>query len=173
MKRSILLLFFVFIGINAMAQEFSTNNIGKTPIDIRGSRVFVEDYQLDKYTAATCFSSIGGIDMSQDYLKYRKGYKVGVGLLAGGASLAAVGFGTTLTAFVLAFESSFAGENYDVEDIFLGVGVVSMVTGSLCFLAGIPTICVYKAKLNRLEKKYNTSLSLGASPTGLSMAITF
>ena len=84
-----------------------------------------------------------------------------------------VGFGTTLAAFVSAFESSFVGENYDVEDVLLGVGVVSMVTGSLCFLAGIPTICVYKAKLNRLEKKYNTSLSIGASPAGFSMAINF
>ena len=173
MKRHILLLLFVFIGINAMAQEFSTDNIGKKPIDIYGSKVYMDDCRLDKYNAAACFSSLDGVDRSKDYLKYRAGYKTGVGLMLGGASLAVVGFGTTLTAFVLAFESSFAGENYDVEDIFLGVGVVSMVTGSLCFLAGIPTICVYKAKLNRLEKKYNTSLRLGASPTGLSMAITF
>ena len=56
MKRNILLLFFVFIGMNAMAQEFSTDAIGKTPIEIRGSKVFVEDYKLDKYTAAACFS---------------------------------------------------------------------------------------------------------------------
>ena len=90
MKRHILLLLLAFIGIGAMAQEFSTDEIGKSPIDIRGSRVFVENYQLDKYTAATCFSSLNGIDMSQDYLKYRKGYKVGAGLLIGGASLTVV-----------------------------------------------------------------------------------
>ncbi|MBO5865078.1 MAG: hypothetical protein J6Q73_03395 [Bacteroidaceae bacterium] len=173
MKRHVLLLLLAFIGIGAMAQEFSTDEIGKSPIDIRGSRVFVEDYQLDKYTAATCFSSLNGIDMSQDYLKYRKGYKVGAGLLIGGASLTVVGFGTTLAAFVSAFSAGLTSKNCDVEDFFLGVGVVSMVTGSLCFLAGIPTICVYKTKLNRLEKKYNTSLSLGASPGGLSMAISF
>ena len=173
MKRNILLLFLAFIGISAMAQEFSAENIGKMPIEIRGSKVYMEDYQLDKYTAATCFSSINGVDRSSDYLKFRKGYKVGAGLLIGGASLSVVGFGTTLAAFVSAFESSLVGENYDVEDVLLGIGVVSMVTGSLCFLAGIPTICVYKAKLNRLEKKYNTSLSIGASPAGFSMAINF
>ena len=44
MKRNILLLLFVFIGMSAMAQEFSTDEIGKTPIDIRGSKVFVKDY---------------------------------------------------------------------------------------------------------------------------------
>ena len=41
------------------------------------------------------------------------------------------------------------------------------------FLAGIPTLCVYKTRLNRLEKKHNTSLSIGASGNGLSMAISF
>ena len=173
MKRHILILLFMLIGINAMAQEFSAENIGKKPIDIRGSKVYMEGYKLDKYSASACFSSLNGVDMSREYLKYRKGYKVGLGLTVGGASLAVVGFGTTLAAFVSAFNAGLTSAESDVEDAFLGVGVVSMVTGSLCFLAGIPTVCVYKAKLNRLEKKYNTSLSLGASPAGLSMAINF
>ena len=161
MKRHILLLLFVFFGINAMAQELSAEEIGKKPIDIRGSRVFVEDYKLDNYTAATCFSSIGGIDMSQDYLKYRKGYKVGAGLLAGGASLMVFGLGTSIVGIA------------ELSDAIWGIGAVSMVTGTLCFLSGIPTICVYKVRLNRLEKRYNTSLQIGTSSNGLSMAISF
>ena len=173
MKRHIILLFLAFIGINAMAQELSTDYIGKTPIDIRGSRVFVDDCKLDKYNAAACFSSINGIDMSQDYLKYRKGYKTGIGLIAGGASLAVVGFGTAIAGFVTAYENEFDGKDYSTADTVTSIGILSVVTGSLCFLAGIPTICIYKAKLNRLEEKYNTSLRLSASPGGLSMAISF
>ncbi|MBR5476917.1 MAG: hypothetical protein IKV19_00530 [Bacteroidaceae bacterium] len=173
MKRHIILLFLAFIGINVMAQELSTDYIGKTPIDIRGSRVFVDDCKLDKYNAAACFSSINGIDMSQDYLKYRKGYKVGAGLLAGGASLAVVGIGTAIAGFVTAYENEFDGKDYSTADTVTSIGILSVVTGSLCFLAGIPTICIYKAKLNRLEEKYNTSLRLSASPGGLSMAISF
>ncbi len=173
MKRNILLLLFVFIGMSAMAQEFSTDEIGKTPIDIRGSKVFVNDYQLDKYTAAACFSSLDGVDRSSDYLKYRKGYKVGAGLLAGGASLAVVGLGTTLTTLVIAFDRGLDERGTAIADVVMQAGLLSTVAGSLCFLAGIPTICVYKIKLNRLEKKYNTSLSLGASPSGMSMAISF
>ena len=61
MKRHIILLFLAFMGINVMAQELSTDYIGKTPIDIRGSRVFADDCKLDKYNAAACFSSINGI----------------------------------------------------------------------------------------------------------------
>ena len=170
MKRHILLLLLVFLGINAMAQNISTDVIDKKPIDIRGSRVYVEGNKLDKYSAATCFSSIGGVDRSKEYLKYRKGYKTGIGLIAGGASLAVVGFGAALGGFVASYFGDISAEAGDAVMI---TGYFSVMTGSLCFLAGIPTACIYKAKLNRLEKKYNTSLSLGASPAGLSMAINF
>ena len=72
MKRHILLLLFVLIGINAMAQEFSAGDIGKKPIDIYGSKVYMDNCKLDKNDAAACFSSIDGVDMSKEYLKYRE-----------------------------------------------------------------------------------------------------
>jgi hypothetical protein len=160
MKRHIFLLLIAFVGINAMAQELSSDAIGKT-IDIRGSKVFVDGNKLDKYSAAACFSSLNGVDRSEDYLKYRAGYKTGLGLTVGGASLAVVGFATTISAI------------FELNDPLFGVGVFSMVSGTLSFLAGIPTVCIYKARLNRLEKKHNTSLSIGTSQNGLSMAISF
>ena len=169
MKRNIILLLIAFIGMSAMAQEFSTDYIGKKPIDIYGSKVYINDYKLDKYNAATCFSSIDGVDMSADYLKYRKGYKTGIGLMAGGASLAVVGFGTSLAGFI----ASYGNMSAEAADAVIITGYFSAIAGSLCFLAGIPTVCVYKARLNRLEEKYNTSLRLGASPGGLSMGISF
>ena len=61
----------------------------------------------------------------------------------------------------------------ELSDVMMGVGVVSLVTGSLSFVAGIPTTCIYKAKLNRLERRYNKSLEIGTSGNGLSMAINF
>lgn len=161
MKRHIILLFLAFMGINAFAQDFNIDAIGKKQIDIYGSKVYIEDYELDKHNAAACFSSINGIDMSQDYLKYRKGYKVGAGLLAGGASLMVFGLGTSIVGIA------------ELSDAIWGIGAASVVTGTLCFLSGIPTICVYKARLNRLEKRYNTSLPIGTSSNGLSMAISF
>ena len=161
MKWHIILLFLAFMGINAFAQDFNIDAIGKKQIDIYGSKVYIEDYELDKHNAAACFSSINGIDMSQDYLKYRKGYKVGAGLLAGGASLMVFGLGTSIVGIA------------ELSDAIWGIGAASVVTGTLCFLSGIPTICVYKARLNRLEKRYNTSLQIGTSSNGLSMAISF
>ena len=141
MKRHILLLLLVFIGINAMAQNLSTDVIDKKPIDIRGSRVYVEDNKLDMYSAAACFSSIGGVDRSKEYLKYRKGYKTGLGLTIGGASLAVVGFGAALGGFVASY---FGDISTEAGDAVMIAGYFSVMTGSLCFLAGVPTVCVYK-----------------------------
>ena len=169
MKRHILLLLFALMGISAMAQGGSTGLIGKKPIDIYGSKVYIDNYELDKYDAATCFSSLNGVDRSQDYLRYRKGYKTGLGLTIGGASLAVVGFGTSLAGFI----ASYGNMSAEAADAVIVTGYFSAIAGTLCFLAGIPTVCVYKARLNRLEEKYNTSLRLGASPGGLSMAISF
>lgn len=159
-----------------MAQGVSTGDIaGKGPIDIRGSKVYVDDCKLDKYSAAACFSSLGGVDRSADYLKYRAGYKTGLGLTIGGASLAVVGAGTAFVGFVKALQSAFDNNDHNSAgaEAVMYIGAGSCVIGAACFLAGIPTICVYKTRLNRLEKKHNTSLSVGTSSNGLSMAISF
>ena len=169
MKRHILLLFFAFVGINAMAQDFSSEAIYKNPIDIRGCKVYVGTSKLDNYSAVECFSSLDGVDRSKDYLKYRAGYKTGVGLTVGGASLAVAGFATSLAGFI----ASYGNMSAEAADAVIITGYFSSLTGALCFLAGIPTICVYKARLNRLEKEYNASLRIGASAGGLSMAISF
>ena len=175
MKRYILLFFIAFIGINAMAQGYypQANTVRRQPIEISGSRVYEGYTKLDKHSAADCFSSVNGVDRSDDYLRYRAGYKTGLALTFGGASLAVVGFGTALTSFVVAFEQSFNGEDYAVAEAVMSAGILSVVAGSICFAAGIPTICVYKTKLNRLERRYNKSLKIKASGTGLSMALNF
>ena len=171
MKRHIFLLLFTLIGMSAMAQ-YSNPGVENEPIDIRGSRVFVDGFKLDKYNAAACFSSIDGVDRSAEYLKYRAGYKTGLGLTIGGAALVPVGYGMFIGGFVWAWNAETTAGCIAGEAVLL-LGAGSIVAGGLCVLAGIPTLCVYKTRLNRLEKKYNTSLSIGSSPGGLSMAISF
>lgn len=171
MKRHIFLLLFALIGMSAMAQ-YSNPGVENEPIDIRGSRVFVDGFKLDKYNAAACFSSIDGVDRSAEYLKYRAGYKTGLGLTIGGVALMPVGYGMFLGGFIWAWNAETTAGCIAGEAVML-LGAGSIVAGGLCVLAGIPTLCVYKTRLNRLEKKYNTSLSVGSSPGGLSMAISF
>ena len=152
--------------------QYSNPGVENEPIDIRGSRVFVDGFKLDKYNAAACFSSIDGVDRSAEYLKYRAGYKTGLGLTIGGAALVPVGYGMFIGGFVWAWNAETTAGCIAGEAVLL-LGAGSIVAGGLCVLAGIPTLCVYKTRLNRLEKKYNTSLSIGSSPGGLSMAISF
>jgi hypothetical protein len=171
MKRHIFLLLFALIGMSVMAQ-YSNPGVENEPIDIRGSRVFVDGFKLDKYNAAACFSSIDGVDWSAEYLKYRAGYKTGLGLTIGGAALMPVGYGMFLGGFIWAWNAETTAGCIAGEAVML-LGAGSIVAGGLCVLAGIPTLCVYRTRLNRLEKKYNTSLSVGSSPGGLSMAISF
>ena len=172
MKRHILLLLFALIGMSAMAQYSNTGVQEKKTVDIKGSRVFVDGVKLDKYSAAACFSSVDGVDMSDDYLKYRAGYKTGLGSTIGGAAMMPVGLAMIVGGFVGAWTAdTTVGTVVGEAAMLLGTG--SIVAGAACFLAGIPTICVYKTRLNRLEKKHNTSLSVGTSSNGLSMAISF
>jgi hypothetical protein len=171
MKRHIFLLLFALIGMSVMAQ-YSNPGVENEPIDIRGSRVFVDGFKLDKYNAAACFSSIDGVDRSAEYLKYRAGYKTGLGLTIGGAALMPVGYGMFLGGFIWAWNAETTAGCIAGEAVML-LGAGSIVAGGLCVLAGIPTLCVYRTRLNRLEKKYNTSLSVCSSPGGLSMAISF
>lgn len=172
MKRHIFLLLFALIGMSAMAQYSSTEVLENKPIDIRGSRVFVDDCKLDKYSAAACFSSVNGIDMSYDYLKYRAGYKTGLGLTIGGAAMMPVGYFMFVGGFICAWTADTDAGLYTGEALML-LGSTSVVAGAACFIAGIPTLCIYKTRLNRLEKKYNTSLQIGTSSNGLSLAISF
>lgn len=172
MKRHILLLLFALIGMSAMAQYSNSAELVNKPLDIRGSRVFVDDCKLDKYSAAACFSSVDGVDWSGEYLKYRAGYKTGLGLTIGGAAMMPLGYCMFWGGFLLGWTAETDAGVFAAQTlIFLGAG--SAVAGAACFLAGIPTLCIYKTRLNRLEKKYNTLLQIGTSSNGLSLAISF
>ena len=174
MKRYIILLLVVFAGVNAMAQSMEQETLADgTPIKMLGSMVYKNNRKLDKNSAAACFSALNGVDRSADYLKYRAGYKTGLGLTIGGASLAVVGFAPTFYGFVTALAKGLAGEDALGAEIIMYSGMTAMAVGSACFVAGIPTLCVYKTRLNRLKNDYNLSLQVGTSANGLSMAICF
>jgi hypothetical protein len=117
------------ISINTMGQYTPVDSVNQKPIDIRGSRVFVENMQLEKSAAAAQFSSLGGVDRSMDYLKYRRGYKTGLGLTIGGASLAAVGYGVSLVGLVGAIGNAFNEDTHRWGDpiFYLGAPHLSQV----------------------------------------------
>lgn len=156
MKRFLFAVIFMTIAYAASAQYA----VSPTTIDIKGSRVFIEGERLSLDSATACFSSMDGTDRSADYLAYRKGYKAGLGMTVGGAVCATVGGVAFLGSFVAALahglSASFAGEEVPVwVDAALYSSAALTLGGGAVFLAGVPTLCVYKNRLNKLEKAYN------------------
>lgn len=139
----------------------------QTVVDIKGSRVFQSGEKLSKEEAVLLMSDINGMDMSDDYLKYRKGYKAGLGMTIGGASLALVGAAGTVTSVLLALPYAFAGKESTMLDVALGTSMVCAVGGIAVMIAGIPTLCVYKKRLNGLETE------ISAHPGGIGLTLRF
>lgn len=158
MKRIVFLIVSCLMAYAASAQ---------TVVDINGSRVFQSGEKLSKEEAVLLMSDINGMDMSDDYLKYRKGYKAGLGMTIGGASLALVGAAGTVTSVLLALPYAFAGKESTMLDVALGTSMVCAVGGIAVMIAGIPTLCVYKKRLNGLETE------ISAHPGGIGLTLRF
>lgn len=179
MKRFILALFTIFLAVSSYAQYAQ-------PIKSRGSQIICEGKKLTKDQAITLFSDVNGEDRGQDYLKYRNGYKTGLGLSIGGASLAVVGttvfLGGAVTALVAGIPLSIGGATEmpaGVNEAIIG-GAVAGISGAAIMLAGIPTAIVYQVRMKNLASDYNKSnssdakkLTLGPASSGIGLALNF
>ena len=135
--------------------------------------ILLEKGDLEPLLAATPYTY-------QDIEHYRHGFAVGKGLLIGFGSLAGVGLltlgvaavGLTIEATVAGMGSIFLVPVVDAGAIMLGAGVLGLVAGTTVF-------CVYKARLNKVERAINDSslqrmsLSFGAQRHGVGFALNF
>ena len=63
---------------------------------------------------------------------------------------------SVVAALSIGLSASFAGEEAPQWiDVALVSSSVAVLGGSAAFMAGVPTLCVYKSRLNKLEKAYN------------------
>ena len=112
MKKLLLLLTFLSFAYAASAQYATSSHVPY--ISVKGSRVFIEGEMLPKDQAAALFSDMNGVDRSGDYLKYRAGYKTGMGLSIGGASLVVtgslIGVGAMFTAIIVGIPLAISGD---------------------------------------------------------------
>ena len=157
---------------------------GHSSLDTKGSRVYADGVLLDRSAAASCFADIDGADMSDDYLKYRRAYKAGLGLTVGGASAIAVGSVTSLiglTATVIVAPAAALGGK-DIPKKVTGItvaGVSVMCVGAAALIAGVPTMQIYKKRIRNLSDAYNrqsrikTDVSFGGQSCGLGLALNF
>lgn len=167
-------------------------------IYMKGSRVFLDQEKLTKEQACALFSDINGIDRSEDYLKYRTGYKTGLGLTIGGSSVFFLGGMTfmagTLGAIVSGIAVGMAGavtvvaggsadsvdnSAFNTVRALISAGGISSIAGVAMMAGGIPTLCVYKKRMKDMSHEYNytaassVKLTFGTQRHGIGLALNF
>lgn len=171
MKKLVLVFAAMFVTIVASAQ-YATETAS---MRVKGSTIYLDGNKLSQEEAATFLGSAG-----DEYLNNRKGYKVGLGLSVGGASLTAVsGFTFLVTSAVTAVVAPFSalGE----KDIPAGIKTTLFVSaggfviGAAAMLAGIPTAAVYQSRIKKLSKEYNhpVTVTVGSQSSGIGVALKF
>lgn len=181
MKRIVILLLSLAFSVAASAQYASAP---QGYLETRGAKVFCNGQRLSPDQAAVIFSDMGGVDRSADYLKYRKGYRAGVGLAVGGASAIMLGSllytTSAVAALVVGIPMAFAGEPMPIGiDIGLYGGVSMAAAGLAVMIAGIPTAVVYQGRIKDMAAACNTSsafspsVTVGPTRSGLGLALNF
>jgi len=192
MKNLLLILSLILVGYAASAQTH-------TPVEIKGSRVFMEGKRLTKSEAVSLFSDFHGADRSSEYLRYRSAYKTGLGLTVGGAvltlgggftfltgNIVAIVGGITLPIFAIVYAgagtdttSEYSSEVFGKANTILNVGLFATLGGVAMLASGIPTLCVYNSRLNHMEEDYNKAylipieVTFGPQRHGFGFALRF
>ena len=192
MKRLLQILSLILVGYAASAQTY-------TPVEIKGSRVFMEGKRLTKSEAVSLFSDFHGADRSSEYLRYRSAYKTGLGLTVGGSVLTLGGGFTFVTGVAVVVaggitiplfagvdviagtdtSSEYSSEIFGKANTILNVGLFATLGGVAMLVSGIPTLCVYNSRLNHIEEDYNKAylipieVTFGPQRHGFGFALRF
>ena len=153
-------------------------------ITSRGGKIFAYGEKLEPTDAAQLLSEVGGLELGEDYLSYRKGYRTGVGLSVGGAAATVVGTMAFYTGVVLVFAvsvpTSLAGQEPPIwpEAVMYAGGAVA-VSGAALVVAGIPTACVYRHRIKKVTDEYNSTVTskpvvtFSPARSGIGIAMNF
>lgn len=188
MKRLIMIWASLLIATAAFAQyhdgadEFMTMKKGS--LWLGAEKITKENVQM-------VFSDA---EYQERWRKVNAGYKTGLGLTIGGSALTAAGAALlgsfykhrmmydTRSIWVMIFGKDFTDdiETLRGEHIAAWSGEVMLYVGIPVLLAGVPTLCVYKSRMNGLAEDYNASrkpsevsLNFGNQQHGVGFALNF
>ena len=181
MKRFILV-FALFIASIAVSQA---QYAYPTEISSRGGKIFAYGEKLEPTDAAQLLSEVGGLELGEDYLSYRKGYRTGVGLSVGGAAATVVGATTfyagVIFVFMVSVPTSLAGQEPPIwPEAVMYAGGAMAVSGAALVVAGVPTACVYRHRIKKVTDEYNSTVTsqkpvatISPARSGIGIAINF
>ena len=195
MKRLFMLIVCSFITVSLFAQYAETS----IPV-LKGSRVFVDGEKIPHSDVLAYLTSGYDDSVADNWNRYRNAYKTGLGLTIAGASvtgcsmvLCAGGFvagaGVVVTSSLFALLGVYVGDMQPAVDYFdsgisaagqmMLVGVCGTLAGVAMLASGIPTLCVYKKRLNTMFDEYgpglksDVNLTFGPTDNGVGFALRF
>jgi len=187
--KKFILLFLLLAGTQAFAQYVPEWHQGE--LKKKGTVLALQGEKLDKATTQAILDQVGGPEMVAAWDKYRKERGWGIGLTAGGYTLAAAGFcfgGVYVLAGVVGTIFVAIGGQEAVDKMWadLGpkvqIGGAAMLTGLAVGTTGVVLLCVGNGNMKKLARTCDAAgleplpaaqLTFGPTPSGVGLALRF
>ena len=187
--KKFILLFLLLAGTQAFAQYVPEWHQGE--LKKKGTVLALQGEKLDKATTQAILDQVGGPEMVAAWDKYRKERGWGIGLTAGGYTLAAAGFcfgGVYVLAGVVGTIFVAIGGQEAVDKMWadLGpkvqIGGAAMLAGLAVGTTGVVLLCVGNGNMKKLARTCDAAgleplptaqLTFGPTPSGVGLALRF
>lgn len=189
MRKVIISLIAVFWAMTAFAQyvpEWHQGDLKK-----KGTVIALQGEKLDRETTQAILNQTGGPDMVAAWEKYRSERGWGIGLTAGGYTLAVAGFcygGVYLLAGVIGSIFAAIGGQEAVDKLWsdlgpnvaLGGGI--MLAGLAVGTTGVVLLCVGNGNMKKMARTCDAAglapvpeaqITFGPTPSGVGLALRF
>ena len=189
MKRAIILLLGLLWATGLMAQYVPEWHQGE--LKKKGTVLALQGQKLDRETTQAILNQVGGEEMVAAWDKYRRERGWGIGLTAGGYSLAVAGFcfgGVYVLAGVIGTIFAAIGGQEAVDKLWadLGpmvkIGGIGMITGLVTGTTGVVLLCVGNGNMRKTARLCDAAglppvpaaeLTFGPTPSGVGLALRF
>ena len=191
MKKAVLLVLALCWAVSALAQYAVAPDWYQGDLKKKGTVLALQGEKLDRATTEAILTQVGGPEMVAAWDKYRKERGWGIGLTAGGYTLAAAGFcfgGVYIMAGLIGTMFAAIGGQEAVDKLWadLGpmvqIGGVAMLTGLAAGTTGVVLLCVGNGNMRKLAKACDAAglapltdvqLTFGPTPSGVGFALRF
>ena len=191
MKKAVILALALCWAVSAMAQYAVAPDWYQGDLKKKGTVLALRGEKLDRAATEAILSQVGGPEMVAAWDKYRRERGWGIGLTAGGYSLAAAGFcfgGVYVMAGIVGTLFAAIGGQEAVDKLWadLGpmvqIGGVAMLTGLAAGTTGVVLLCVGNGNMRKLAKTCDAAglapvtdvqLTFGPTPSGMGLALRF
>ena len=191
MKKTLLLLVALCWAVSAMAQYAVPPEWHQGDLKKKGTVLALQGEKLDRATTEAILNQVGGPEMVAAWDKYRRERGWGIGLTAGGYTLAAAGLcfgGVYFVAGIVGTVFAAIGGQEAVDNLWadLGpmvqIGGVAMLAGLAAGTTGVVLLCVGNGNMKKLARTCDAAglapvgdvqLTFGPTPSGVGLALRF